>query len=103
MPNVLTDQCRRTLINFFTYYPKGTIFLKSVDALDASKIAKMLCKVFREIVMFVGQDNVVHIVTDNASNYVAATQLLEREFSTLLVLLCNLLLELDVIRNWKVG
>ncbi|PKI54062.1 hypothetical protein CRG98_025556 [Punica granatum] len=48
-----TDQCRRTFINFLVYCPKGTVFLK-------------------EVVLFVGQENVVHFVTDNAANYVAA-------------------------------
>ncbi|PKI44254.1 hypothetical protein CRG98_035328 [Punica granatum] len=78
-----TDQCRRTLINFLVYCPKGTVFLKSVDALDASKTGEMLYKLFREVVLFVGQENVVHSVTDNAANYVAAGRLLEHEFRTI--------------------
>ncbi|XP_031378187.1 uncharacterized protein LOC116193587 [Punica granatum] len=78
-----TDQCRRTLINFLVYCPKGTIFLKSVDASDASKTGDMLYKLFREVVLFVGQENVVHFVTDNAANYVAAGRLLEQEFRTI--------------------
>ncbi|XP_071921395.1 uncharacterized protein [Coffea arabica] len=78
-----TDQQRRTLINFLAYCPRGTVFLKSVDALDASKTAEMLYKLFREVVLFVGVQNVVHFVTDNAANYVAAGRLLEREFPTL--------------------
>lgn len=44
----------------------------------------MLYKIFREVVLFVGPKNVVHIVTDNAENYVAAEKLLENEFPTLL-------------------
>ncbi|XP_031374203.1 uncharacterized protein LOC116188886 [Punica granatum] len=78
-----TDQCRRTLINFLVYCPKGTVFLKSVDASDASKTGEMLYKLFREVVLFVGQENVVHFVTDNAANYVAAGRLLEQEFRTI--------------------
>ena len=72
-----TDQCRRTLINFLAYCPRGTVFLKSVDASDASKTADMLSKLFKEIVLLVGVKNVVHIVTDNAANYVVAGRLLE--------------------------
>ncbi|XP_022871119.1 uncharacterized protein LOC111390332 [Olea europaea var. sylvestris] len=78
-----TDQCRRTLINFLVYCPKGTIFLKSVDASNESKSANMLYKLFRDVVLFVGSEYVVHMVTDNAANYVAAGRLLEQEFQTL--------------------
>ncbi|XP_027182067.1 uncharacterized protein LOC113780467 [Coffea eugenioides] len=78
-----TDQQRRTLINFLVYCPRGTIFLKSDDASDASKTAKMLYKLFREVVLFVGVENVVHFITDNVANYVATGRLLEREFPTL--------------------
>ena len=78
-----TDQCRRTLINFLVYCPKGTVFLKSVDASDASKTAEMLFKLFREVVLYVGVENVVQIVTDNAANYAAAGRMLEEEFPTL--------------------
>ncbi|XVE92860.1 hypothetical protein REPUB_Repub01dG0139600 [Reevesia pubescens] len=75
-----TDQCRRTLINFLVYCPRGTVFLKSVNA---SKIADLLYKLFKEIMLFVGPENVVHMVTDNAANYVTAGRLLENEFPTL--------------------
>ncbi|XP_022895200.1 uncharacterized protein LOC111409377 [Olea europaea var. sylvestris] len=78
-----TDQCKRTLINFLVYCPKGSVFLKSVDASDESKSADMLYKLFRDVVLFVGSEYVVHMVTDNAANYVAAGRLLEREFQTL--------------------
>ncbi|XP_020961155.1 uncharacterized protein LOC110263732 [Arachis ipaensis] len=78
-----TDRCRRTLINFLVYCPKGTVFLKSTDASNISKIAKNLFKLFRDVVLFVGLENVVHIVTDNAANYVAAGRLLEAEFPKL--------------------
>ncbi|XP_078150193.1 uncharacterized protein LOC144545498 [Carex rostrata] len=78
-----TDQRRRTLINFLVQCPKGTVFLKSIDATEESKTAEMLFKLFKEVVQFVGSENVVHIVTDNARNYVAAGRLLEGEFPSL--------------------
>ncbi|XP_073114865.1 uncharacterized protein [Elaeis guineensis] len=78
-----TDQCRRTLINFLVYCPRGTVFLKSVDASDTSKTADMLYKLFKKIVMSVGFENVVHVVTDNAANYVAVGKKLEQDFPTL--------------------
>ncbi|XP_031395654.1 uncharacterized protein LOC116206953 [Punica granatum] len=62
---------------------EGIVFLKSVDTSDASKTGEMLYKLFREVVLFVGQENVVHFVTDNAANYVVVGRLLEQEFRTI--------------------
>ncbi|XP_073109304.1 uncharacterized protein [Elaeis guineensis] len=62
---------------------KGTVFLKSVDASNISKTADMLYKLFKKIIMSVGFENVVHVVTDNAANYVAASKKLEQNFPTL--------------------
>ncbi|PKI58887.1 hypothetical protein CRG98_020726 [Punica granatum] len=78
-----TDQYKRTLINFLVYCPKGIVFVKSVNPLYASKTEEMLYKLFREVVLFVGQENVAHFVIDNAANYVAAGRLLEQKFKTI--------------------
>ena len=78
-----TDQKRRNLINFLVYCPKGTVFLKTVDASEASKAAMLLYKLFREVVLFVGPENIVRMVTDNASNYVVASKLLVEEFPSM--------------------
>ncbi|KAL1291420.1 hypothetical protein AAHE18_20G199500 [Arachis hypogaea] len=51
---------------------EGTVFLKSVDASHISKTAEALFKLLRDVVLFVGSENVVHVVTNNAANYVAA-------------------------------
>jgi hypothetical protein len=66
-----TDR-RRTILNFLVNSPKGTVFLKYVDA---SNICKTTDKIFEMIDAFVeevGEDNVIQIVTDNAVNYKAA-------------------------------
>jgi len=78
-----TDRRRRTLINFLVYCPKGTVFLKSVDATEHSKTAEYLFRLFRDVVHFVGPENVVHFVTDNASNMVAAGRMIEDEFKSI--------------------
>ncbi|KAH1254809.1 Craniofacial development protein 2 [Glycine max] len=78
-----TDRKRRTLINFLVYCPKGTIFLKSIDVSHASKSIDLLFKFFKDVVLRVGPKNVVHIVTYNATNYVVAGRLLEKEFPKL--------------------
>ncbi|XP_025651930.1 uncharacterized protein [Arachis hypogaea] len=78
-----THHCRHTLINFLVYCPKETIFLKSVDASHVSKTANALFKLFRDVVLFVGPENVVYVVTDNAANYVAARRKLEEVSETM--------------------
>ncbi|XP_039113715.1 uncharacterized protein LOC120249272 [Dioscorea cayenensis subsp. rotundata] len=71
-----SDQRQRTLINFLVHCPNGISFIKIVDASDIVKDATNLMNLFSEIVEWVGPSNVVHLVTDNASNYVAADCLL---------------------------
>ena len=71
-----TDQKRRTLINFLVYCPKGTIFLKSVDVSNVSKTARLLHRLFKEVILYVGVENIMHVVTNNASNYVVVGKLL---------------------------
>ena len=78
-----TDQKRRTLINFLVYCPKGTFFFKTVDVSNVSKTARLLYQLFREVVLYVGVENIVHMVTDNAANYVAAGKLLMEEFPSI--------------------
>ncbi|KAF7815169.1 hypothetical protein G2W53_029138 [Senna tora] len=54
------------------FYDAWVTFVKSVDASDLVKDAQMLFNLFSEVIEWVGPSNVVHIVTDNAANYVAA-------------------------------
>ena len=74
-----TDQRQRTLINFLVYCPTGLTFVKSVDASDVVKDAKNLFNLFSEVIEWVGPDN-VHVVTDNAANYVAAGKLIHEKY-----------------------
>jgi hypothetical protein len=43
----------------------------------------LLYKLFREVVLFVGPENIMYMVTDNAANYVAASKLLVEEFPSI--------------------
>ncbi|XP_034674808.1 uncharacterized protein LOC117905996 [Vitis riparia] len=67
-----TDNRQRTLINFLVYCPEGISFVKSVDATN-------LFQLFDEVIEWVGPLNVVHVVTDNAANYVAAGRLISQK------------------------
>jgi len=78
-----TDQRNRTLINFLVSCPKGTMFLKLVDASDKIKSAQLICEMMEEIVEEVGEQNIVQIVTDNAANYMAVGRLFELRHPTI--------------------
>lgn len=77
------DGRHRTLINFLVYSQKGINFVKSVDASDAVKDAPTLFKLFQEIIEWVGPSNIVHMVTDNGANYVAAGRLVNETYKTI--------------------
>ena len=50
--------------------------MKFVDASDIVKDATNLFQSFDEVIEWVGTLNVVHVVTDNAANYVVAGRLI---------------------------
>ncbi|XP_052110180.1 uncharacterized protein LOC107465083 [Arachis duranensis] len=77
------DQRQRTLINFLVYCSKGLCFVKFVDASSMVKNASSLCDLFLEVIEWIGPDNVVHVVTDNAANYVAAGRLISKKFENI--------------------
>lgn len=70
------DIRQRNLINFLVNNPSGTVFLKSVDASEYIKDAKLIFKLLDEVIEEVGEHLVVQVITDNASNYKAAGDLL---------------------------
>ncbi|KAE8695810.1 Detected protein of unknown function [Hibiscus syriacus] len=56
---------------------QGSIFVKSLDVSDVSKDVDLLFHVLDKMVEEVGEENVVQVVTNNASAYVKAGKLLE--------------------------
>nr|XP_034903226.1 uncharacterized protein LOC118040408 [Populus alba] len=67
---------------------RGYYLAKAVDEVkiyveNVSKTARLLYQLFREVVLYVGVENIVHMVTDNAANYVAAGRLLMEEFHSI--------------------
>ena len=79
MSNGWTDKKRRSICNFLVNSPKGTVFLYSLDTSDISKIADKVFKMLDDVVEFVGEENVVQVVTDNAANFKAAGELLIKQ------------------------
>lgn len=78
-----TDGRNRTLLNFLVASNGGLVFLKSIDASHEVKNAETLCNLLDGVVQEVGVDNVVQIITDNATAYVAAGRLLMERHPTI--------------------
>ncbi|XP_054797602.1 uncharacterized protein LOC129302737 [Prosopis cineraria] len=77
------DQRNRQLINFLVYCPRGMVFIKSVDASDIVKDAQNFFNLVMDMVAFAGADNIVYLVTDNATNYKATGRLLNDKFPSI--------------------
>ena len=67
-----TDRCGKTIINFLVNCSKGGMFLESIDASSYSKTGDKLFSLLSKIIDKVGERNVVQVITDNGSNFVAA-------------------------------
>eukprot|EP01018_Ginkgo_biloba_P036859 Gb_09815 [translate_table: standard] len=73
----------KPLINVLVYYPEGVIFVNAVDAMDHKKTSEFIFKILEEAVLEVGEENVVQIVIDSASNYVGAGKMIIARFNTI--------------------
>ncbi|XP_027907629.1 uncharacterized protein LOC114166942 [Vigna unguiculata] len=81
-----TDGKGRSLTNFLVNSPSGTLFLKSIDTSNVIKDAKQMFELLDS--EEIGEDNVVQVVTDGASNFVAAGKMLEEKRTKLFWSLC---------------
>ena len=51
-----------------------------MDVSDISKTARLLHQLYREVVLYIGVENIMHMLTDNTANYVVVGKLLMEEF-----------------------
>ncbi|EFH62694.1 hypothetical protein ARALYDRAFT_338073 [Arabidopsis lyrata subsp. lyrata] len=63
---------QKDLVNFLVNSPKGSVFVRSLDVSEVVKDANLFFDLLDKMVDEVGEENVVQVVTDNASNYVKA-------------------------------
>ncbi|KAI5447645.1 hypothetical protein KIW84_015190 [Lathyrus oleraceus] len=92
----------RTLINFLANCLVGTMFVKSVDASDYAKTEDKLAELLDTFVEQMGEQNVVQLITDNGSNYVAVDKILTSKRPThVLDSICNPMYRPYVIRHRK--
>jgi hypothetical protein len=73
----------RTILNFLVNCPRGTMFVKFVNASAHVKDALLLCDLLYEFIREVGPQRVVQVITENATNNVAAGRLLMQRYPTL--------------------
>lgn len=72
MADTLTDRRNRTLINYLVNCPRGSMFVKSVDASGYMKTGEKLYELLDNFVEEIGEKNVVQVITDTGSNYALA-------------------------------
>ncbi|PRQ53660.1 putative ribonuclease H-like domain-containing protein [Rosa chinensis] len=75
-----TDPTKMSILNFMVYSKGSTVFLKSVDASHMKKNAQYIELLLDEIIQDVGPENVVQIVTDNASAFKKAGRELQKKY-----------------------
>ncbi|KAL5712346.1 hypothetical protein ACHQM5_014532 [Ranunculus cassubicifolius] len=75
-----TDLKGRSFINMIAYSPKGAVFLKCYEASKDRKTGEFLMGLLCNAIEIVGSENVVQIITDNASNYESAGELVMLEY-----------------------
>nr|KYP59947.1 hypothetical protein KK1_015394 [Cajanus cajan] len=71
-----TDGKGRSLTNFLVNSPSGIVFLKSIDISDVIKNGKKIFELLDNIVEEIGEEHVVQVVTNGASNLVVTGQML---------------------------
>ncbi|KAI5409265.1 hypothetical protein KIW84_054899 [Lathyrus oleraceus] len=71
-----TDRKGKTLINFFANCLAGTVFVKNIAASDYAKTGDKLAELLDTFVEEIGEQNVVQLIIDNGSNYVATDKIL---------------------------
>ncbi|KAH0674853.1 hypothetical protein KY284_025940 [Solanum tuberosum] len=66
----------KMVINVLVNSPRGSVFLESYDASDSSTDSNKMFNLFEKTIMKIGKENVVQVVTDNASENKKAGALL---------------------------
>nr|XP_009599910.2 uncharacterized protein LOC104095467 [Nicotiana tomentosiformis] len=67
----------KMIINVLVNSPRGSVFLESHDASNSSTDGSKMYSLFRKTIDKIGKENVVQIVTDNASENVSAGRMME--------------------------
>ncbi|KAK9276942.1 hypothetical protein L1049_006480 [Liquidambar formosana] len=78
-----SDGRTKSLVVFSVTCPKGTLFLKSVDISGHADDAHYLFELLESVILVVGVENVVQVITDSAASFVYAGRLLMGKYTSL--------------------
>ncbi|GJN37514.1 hypothetical protein PR202_gb26482 [Eleusine coracana subsp. coracana] len=81
--NSWSDSQRQPLINFVAIYGKGALFMQAENCEGAVKTKEYIAGKLRSVVKEVGRNNIVQIITDNATNCKGAGLLLQAEYNNI--------------------
>ena len=79
MTDAWSDRKRRSIMNLCVNCKLGTSFLSSIECSNEAHIAKFIFEYVDKYIQEVGPNNVIQVVTDNASNNMAAAKLLREK------------------------
>jgi hypothetical protein len=79
MTDAWTDQNRRSIMNVCVNCSIGSDFLYSKEASTDSHIGQLIFEYVKSSIVKIGVKNMVQVITDNASNNMAAKELLYME------------------------
>jgi hypothetical protein len=98
MTDAWTDRKRRSIMNLCVNCKEGTTFLSSKESSDEAHTGEHIFEYVFKCIEQVGPENVVQVVTDNASNNMAAAKMLREKMPKIFWSSCathtiNLMLE----------
>jgi len=76
MTDAWLDRKRRSIMNLCTNCADGSSFVSSKEMLDVSHTSEVIFELVDKAIEDIGPDDVVQVVTDNASNNMGAKKLL---------------------------
>ncbi|XP_024518399.1 uncharacterized protein LOC112349814 [Selaginella moellendorffii] len=79
-----SDNHSQSLINFMASNIQGSVFLKSVDSKGRTKTEEWIWVKLKKVIQEVGEENIVQVITDNASNCVQMGELMTAKYPHIL-------------------
>ncbi|XP_020866146.1 uncharacterized protein LOC110224427 [Arabidopsis lyrata subsp. lyrata] len=78
-----SDPQRRPIFNLIAANESGPMMLRAINSQGETKTGEMIADLIIECIKEIGHENVVQVVTDNASNCVKAGSLISTKFPTI--------------------
>ena len=75
-----TDRRGRSLMNLLAHSARGVWFLRAIDASADVHDANYIYSLVQSCIDEIGPEKVIQVVTDNASNNMAASKLLKKKY-----------------------